>query len=55
KEDQRIARRTKDQRRIMHLDEMLAKRITEAEELIEEQKARKRQVQQAALHYTPED
>ncbi|GJZ38012.1 hypothetical protein Tco_0584203 [Tanacetum coccineum] len=39
----------------VHLDALLAKRIKEEEELIEQQKQRKAQVQFEAQHYTEED
>ncbi|GKF79261.1 hypothetical protein Tco_0234829, partial [Tanacetum coccineum] len=39
----------------VHLDALLAKRLTEEEELTEQQKQRKAQVQFEAQHYTEED
>ncbi|GJW66831.1 hypothetical protein Tco_0121255 [Tanacetum coccineum] len=41
--------------RQIYLDELLAKRIQEEEELSEQQKKRKAEVQEAAQHYTEED
>ncbi|GJR21133.1 putative ribonuclease H-like domain-containing protein [Tanacetum coccineum] len=41
--------------RQVHLDALLAKRISKEEELSEQQKKRKAEVQEAAQHYTKED
>ncbi|GJY05172.1 hypothetical protein Tco_0371112, partial [Tanacetum coccineum] len=41
--------------RQVHLDALLAKRISEKEELSEQQKKRKPKVQEAAQFYTKED